>query len=131
MAETDLTALFDGDVKSAVRTASIVDDQYLCVIDRITAPDRKPATIRWTLVTPAAVKAVADGFELTQGEVVMKLHTDGAAVSYKSWPVDRGARGIFPEAFDRLCDGTALIGYEITVPAGKTFELTTTLKRII
>lgn len=131
VAETDLTAIFDGDVKSAVRTAAIVDGEYLRVTDRITAPDRKPATVRWTLVTPAAVKAVADGFELTQGEVVMKLHTDGAAVSYKNWPVDREARGLFPEAFDRLCDGTALIGYEITVPAGKTLELTTTLKRVI
>lgn len=59
----------------------------------------------------------------------MKLHTDGAAVSYKNWPVDREARGIFPEAFDSLCKGSAIIGYEITVPTGKTFELTTTLKR--
>ena len=129
VAETDLTALFGDDVKSAVRTASLVDGKYLRVTDRITAPDRKPALVRWTLVTPAAVKAVADGFELTQGDVVMKLHTDGAAVSYKSWPVDRAARGICPEAFDRLCDGTALIGYEITVPAGKTVELTTTLRK--
>ena len=60
----------------------------------------------------------------------MKLHTDGAKVSYQNWPVDRDARGLYPEAFDRLCDGTALIGYEITVPAGKAVELTTTLKRV-
>ena len=53
-----------------------------------------------------------------------------AAVSYRNWPVSREARGLFPEAFDRLCDGTSLIGYEILVPAGKTLELTTTLKRI-
>lgn len=130
VAETDLTALFGGDVKSAVRTASIVDGEYLRITDRVTAPDRKPTSVRWTMVTPAAVKAVPDGFELTQGDVVMKLHTDGASVSYRSWPVDRKARGIFPEAFDRLCSGTALIGYEITVPAGKTLELTTTLRRI-
>ena len=129
VAETELTALFGDDVESVVRTAAIVDGEYLRVTDRITAPDHKPAVVRWTMVTPAAVKALPDGFELTQGDVVMKLHTDGAAVSYKNWPVDREARGIFPEAFDSLCKGSAIIGYEITVPAGKTFELTTTLKR--
>ncbi|MBQ9889696.1 MAG: heparinase II/III family protein [Bacteroidales bacterium] len=129
-AETDLTEIFGGDVKSAKRTASIVDGKYLSVTDCITAPDRKGAKVRWTMVTPATVKEVADGFELTQGDVVMKLHTDGAAVSYKNWPVGREARDLCPEAFDRLCDGTALIGYEITVPAGKTVELTTTLKRV-
>ena len=79
---------------------------------------------------PASVKPLEDGFELTQGDVVMKLHAEGAAVSYRNWPVSREARGLFPEAFDRLCDGTSLIGYEILVPAGKTLELTTTLKRI-
>ena len=130
VAETDLTALFGGDVKSAVRKASIVDGKYLSVTDCITAPDRKPAKVRWTMATPATVKAVADGFELTQGNVTMKLHTDGAKVSYQNWPVDRKARGLYPEAFDRLCDGTALIGYEITVPAGKAVELTTILKRV-
>ena len=130
VAEIDLTALFGGDVRSAKRTAAIVDGSYLQVTDRITALERKPAQVRWTLVTPASVKPLEDGFELTQGNVVMKLHAEGAAVSYRNWPVSREARGLFPEAFDRLCDGTSLIGYEILVPAGKTLELTTTLKRI-
>jgi hypothetical protein len=57
---SDISSVYKGQVKEALRGIGIVNQQYVVVQDEITALD-KPATVRWNMLTPAEVKIKDDG----------------------------------------------------------------------
>ena len=125
----DMTSCYFGNVQSAVRTAAIVDNAYLEIRDDLKGGD-KPARIRWTLVTRSEPEFTDDGIILSQGDVKMKLHVDGANVTYKSWPTDVESMGLAGELFTQYTNNSFIVGYEMTLQKNAEVNLVTTLKKI-
>ena len=125
----DITSCYFGNVQSAVRTAAIVDKAYLEVRDNLKGGS-KPARVRWTLVTRGEPEFTDDGIILSQGDVKMKLHAEGAAVTYKSWPTDVDSMGLAGEEFVPFVKGSFIVGYEMTLQKDAEVNLVTTLKKI-
>ena len=125
----DMTSCYFGNVQSAVRTAAIVDNAYLEIKDDLKG-GAKPASVRWTFITKAQPEITADGIVLTQGDVKMKLHAEGAAVTYKSWPTDAKSLGLAGEEVAPHIAGSYVIGYELPLQKNAEVNLVTTLKKI-
>ena len=128
-ATVDLTASYFGAVESVVRTAAIVDKAYLEVKDNLKGGS-KPARVRWTLVTRGEPEFTDDGIILSQGGIKMKLHADGAAVTYKSWPTDEESMGLDGKDFVQLVSGSWIVGFEFDLQKNAEVNLVTTLKKI-
>ena len=125
----DLTSCYFGNVQSAVRTAAIVDNAYLEIKDDLKG-GAKPASVRWTFITKAKPEITADGIVLSQGDVKMKLHAEGAAVTYKSWPTDAKSLGLAGEEIAPTVEGSYVVGYELPLQKNAEVNLVTTLKKI-
>ena len=118
--EMDLTALFP-DLKRAVRKAVIVDERRLLIEDRIVG-GAEAARVRFSMVTPAEVTIVDDStVRLTQKGQSMTMRFRGTQpLSIRTWSTK-------PERdFEPSNEGTVIVGFETTVPAGSedTFEVT-------
>ncbi|MCQ2141054.1 MAG: heparinase II/III-family protein [Bacteroidales bacterium] len=127
----DMTAVFGGDLKQARRGVFVVDEDYLEVADTLAAPSDRSASVRWTLVTPAKVNVRRNCILLTQGDVTLKLHASSpkrVKISYKQWSSDPKDYDYIFSDFDTPIPGTSICGFELTVPAGETVILSTTLK---
>ncbi len=112
-AVTDMTEVYKGSVAKAVRGAGIVDRKYVVIRDEIeTLPEE--TTIRWTMLTPAAVKITGGNkAELTKDGKKLILHVqEPANVTVKTWSTDP------PRDYDAPNPGTALVGFEVKLPAG-------------
>lgn len=120
----DLTSLFGGELREAVRSISLRYDDYLEVKDLLAAPDSAGAVIRWTMVTPASAEITSDGILLHSGGTTMLLEADDS-VKWHIWPVETD-EFIFPVATD---GNITLVGWETYLEAGQEIEVTTTLKR--
>ena len=118
--EMDLTALFP-DLKRAVRKAVLVDGKRLVIEDRVEGGEN-PATLRFSMVTPARVEMV-DGstVRLTQRGKTMLMYFKGSQpCTIKTWSTK-------PErSYEPSNEGTIIVGFEATVPAGgkESFEVT-------
>jgi len=111
-AVTDLSEIYKGSVAKVMRGIAIVDQRYVAVRDEIETLD-SITTVRWTMLTPATIKIVGPGkAELTQRDKKLILQVDGPSnVVMKTWSTDP------PNSYDAPNPGTALVGFEITVPA--------------
>ena len=112
-AVVDMTEVFGGSVASAEREVAIVDGDHVVIRDDIQAGSR-PATIRWNMVTPAMVKITGPGAaELTRNGKTLTLRvSEPSAVTMKTWTTAPA------QAYDSPNPGTAMIGFEVTLPAG-------------
>lgn len=128
-ASFDLTDLFWGDVASAVRTAAIVDGEYLEVKDEVEAFGDAPVRLRWTMVTEAVPEVTQEGILLTKNGITMLLSTSGAEVNYRTWSSDPQDYDSVLKHLDAPNEGTYICGYEVEIPAGEAVPLVTTLKR--
>jgi hypothetical protein len=114
-AVTDLSEIYKGSIAKANRGIAIVDKSYVVVRDEIQTSD-SVATIRWTMLTPATVKITgANSAELTQAgkKLFLKVQTT-AHIIMKTWSTDP------PNSYDAPNPGTALVGFELTLPARYT-----------
>jgi hypothetical protein len=114
-AVTDLSEIYKGSIAKANRGIAIVDKSYVVVRDEIQTSD-SVATIRWTMLTPATVKITgANSAELTQAgkKLFLKVQTT-ANIIMKTWSTDP------PNSYDAPNPGTALVGFELTLPARYT-----------
>jgi len=114
---TDLTEIYKGQVAKAIRGIAIVDKKYVVVRDEIETLDSS-TTIRWTMLTPATVKITGNNSaELTQnGKKLTLLVESTSEVAMKTWSTDP------PNSYDAPNPGTALVGFEIIVPAHTTIS---------
>ena len=111
-AVTDLTEVYKGQIAKANRGIAIVDKSYVVVRDEIETLDSS-TTIRWTMLTPATVKITGTNTaELNQRDKNLILRVEAPSnIVMKTWSTDP------PNSYDAPNPGTAMVGFEITVPA--------------
>jgi hypothetical protein len=117
-AVTDLSEIYKGGLVKSNRGIAIVDKSYVVVRDEIQTPD-STTTIRWTMLTPSTVKITgANTAELTQGSKKLFLQVQSpVAVTMKTWSTDP------PNSYDAPNPGTALVGFEVILPANSKTAL--------
>ncbi|WP_181304542.1 heparinase II/III family protein [Rufibacter sp. XAAS-G3-1] len=121
-AVTNLTEIYKDSVSSASRGVAILEGKYVVVRDEI-ATGQKKTKIRWSMVTPAQVKILADGTaELTQNGKKLTLTAFGPAkINFKTWstaPI---------QDYDAANPGTVVVGFETDLPPSATSALTVLL----
>ncbi|MBC7829506.1 MAG: heparinase II/III family protein [Chitinophagaceae bacterium] len=108
----DMTEVYKGSVGKANRGIAIVDKAYVVVRDEIETLNDM-TTIRWTMLTPAAVKITGPATaELTKDgrKLILKVQSP-VKVTMKTWSTDP------PNSYDAPNPGTTLVGFELTLPA--------------
>lgn len=112
-AVSDLSSLYTG-LSKMERGVAIRDGKYAVVRDELTVSDGQDASVRWSMLTSAAVQAGKDEIVLTQDGKTLCLKVKGpAGLTLKSWSADEGL-----EVWDSPNPGKSKVGFECTVPAG-------------
>jgi hypothetical protein len=121
-AVTDISEVYKGSVVKAKRGIAIINKSYVVVRDEIETLD-SATTIRWTMLTPADVKIIGSNkAELSQGGKKLILQVESPAkVIMKTWSTDP------PNSYDAPNPGTALVGFEVTLPANSKTALNVSL----
>lgn len=121
-ATTDMSPVYRGSLAKAQRGIAIVDQAYVVVRDELeTLPQE--STVRWTLLTPAAVRIIASNkAELTKdGKKLILQVQEPARVRLQTWSTEP------PHDYDAPNPGTTLVGFEVTMPAQAKGALTVLL----
>ena len=118
----DLSEVYKGSVAKVQRGVAIIDNSYVVVRDEIEASPNE-TTIRWTLLTPAQVNITGDNkVELTKNGKKLFLQVEAPAkLAMKTWSTDP------PKDYDAPNPGTALVGFEVIIPANTKTELVVSL----
>jgi hypothetical protein len=121
-ASVDLSELYAGALTTANRNIAIINKESVRVHDEVETA-AEPATVRWTMVTPATVKLVTPNVaELTKDGKTLLVRVDAPAqITLKTWPTDP------VHDYDATNPGTTLLGFEVTVPAKTKATLTVQL----
>jgi hypothetical protein len=109
---TDLSQMYEGQVKSAQRGIAIRNEKYVVIRDEVKTTD-KPVTMRWNLLTAAEVK-IRDGktVELTQkGKKMLLVFDTKANIQIKTWSTTP------QHDYDALNPDTQFVGFEALLPA--------------
>lgn len=109
---TNMTEVYKGSVAKANRGIAIVDQKYVIIRDEIEALDTV-TTIRWTLLTPADVKITGKNKAVLTKDgkkLILQVETP-ATFTMKTWSTDP------PNSYDAPNPGTAMVGFELTIPA--------------
>ena len=124
-----MTDVFGGDLKSAARSASIIDDAWLEIIDELSTDETRPAHVRFTLISQVKPHIGPDGILFNDGKTKMLLSTDAEGAKYMVWssdPKDYDSPTAFGEpAFKK----TWICGYEYDIPAGTAVKVSTMMKK--
>ena len=112
-AVTDLSEIYKGQVAKANRGIAVVDKNYVVIRDEIETLNDATTTLRWTMLTPADAKITGTNkMELTKdGKKLLLLVDAPVPVTMKTWSTDP------PNSYDAPNPGTALVGFEIVLPA--------------
>ena len=106
----DMTEAYKGQLKKAVRGASLLPSGRILIQDELQATDR-PATVRWAMVTPARVDIQSDKAAiLSQKQKTMQFQVvteaDVKLTTYSTKP---------RSSFDADNGDTRMIGFEVTL----------------
>jgi hypothetical protein len=115
---SDISAVYGGQLKKAVRGVAIVDNQYVMVRDEIETHGSE-TVIRWNLLTPATVTITGSNTaELTKNgkKLVLKV-VEPSGITMKTWSTES------PNSYDAANPGTIFTGFEVKIPAGSTASL--------
>lgn len=128
--QLDLTAALAPEVKSAVRTFKLVDEDVLYIIDEITAPADKNAEVQWRMMTKTQVNVEDEREVLSKSGKRMILSAESSdpaiGIEYTKWKAERPAD--WPEGpYDGKNKGYTVAGYKVTIPAGQSVVLITKL----
>jgi hypothetical protein len=109
---TEMTRIYEDQVKTASRGIAIIDKQYVIIRDEIETLS-KETVIRWTMVTSAEVKITGDNTaELTkEGKKLVLKVTSPVKISMKTWTTKP------THDYDAQNPGTTLVGFETTIAA--------------
>jgi hypothetical protein len=110
-AVSDISSLYNGQLKKAVRGAGIKDGKFVVVRDEVETPD-KPAMVRWNLVTPAGVQLGEKGAMLTMDGETLFLKIRGPDnIIMKTWST------ALANDYDAENPGMIMVGFECKLPA--------------
>jgi hypothetical protein len=117
-AVVDLSALYP-DLKKAKRGVTIIADSLVAIKDEFTAAGA-PGLIRWTMLTSARVEILGKRkIRLTQGDEQLMMEVVGRGeIKLRTWSTKS------KNSFDADNSGTTLVGYEISLGAGKSASYT-------
>jgi hypothetical protein len=119
---TDLTSLYSEQLTSARRGVALPEGRYVVVRDELETATQ-PATIRWTMLTPATVTLTGPNTALLtkDGQTLTLRVTEPARITMKTWPTTP------PHDYDAPNPGTALVGFEVELPANTKAALSVLL----
>ena len=120
-AVVDMTHVYEGQLRSAIRTACLDAHDNLTITDRLQVAD-SAAIIAWHMVTPAQATIVDDHtILLTQHGKTMRLQVKHPTrdVEMKVWSNQP------THDYDAPNSGTMRVGFEVHAQAGQTLTLTT------
>jgi hypothetical protein len=117
---TDLTKVYEDQLKSAVRGVAIIDKKFVIVRDEILTQANE-TLIRWTMLTSADVKITGkNSAELTKnGKSLIIKVAEPAEIKMKTWST------VPTHDYDALNPGTIMVGFEAVIPANTraTFQV--------
>jgi hypothetical protein len=115
-ATTDISELYKGQINRAQRGIAIVGGKYVVVRDEIGTSVRD-VNLRWSMLTPATVQILNDSTaELVKDGKKLTLRIQAPLpFQIKTWST------VPPQEYDEKNPGTTLVGFEMKIPAGKTF----------
>lgn len=119
---TDISSVYSGNLKKAVRGIAIVDNKYVTVRDEIETLASE-TIIRWNLLTSAEVTITGSNtVELVKNgkKMILKV-SEPAAVTMKTWST------VPPNSYDAQNPGTIMTGFEAVIPANARAALSVQL----
>ena len=118
-AVSDITSMYDGDIKKAVRGVGIKDQEYIVIKDEVTTTN-KTTMVRWNMVTSAEVELTQNGAVLKKDGKTLFLKVKGPqSIKMKTWETA-------PKTdYDAENPGTIMVGFECKLPANtnESFEV--------
>ncbi|MBL7968513.1 MAG: heparinase II/III family protein [Prolixibacteraceae bacterium] len=112
-AVSDISTVYENQLKSAVRGIAIVDGKFVVVSDELVAPD-KPITVRWTMLTGATPTFGDKSITLTKDDKTLNLMVNTEAkVTMKTWSTTPTT------TYDAPNPGTTLVGFEMQLKPGQ------------
>jgi len=116
---SDISGVYNGQLKSAKRGVALKDLQYTIVRDEIETLD-KTTKVRWQIVTDATVVLGTNQATLTNDGKKLSLKVQGPEnLEMKTWSTAPTTN------YDAENPGTVLVGFECEIPANtkETFEV--------
>jgi len=118
-AVSDISSVYNGQLKKAVRGVAIKDQKYVVVRDEVETL-HKPAEVRWNMLTPANVELSKKGATLSIDGKKVLLKVEGPNnIQMKTWSTAPTTD------YDAENPGTIRVGFTCKVPANaaQTFEV--------
>ncbi len=119
-AVSDISSVYNGQLKKAVRGVAVKDQIYVVVRDELETLD-KPAEVRWNMLTPANVELDKNGAILTINGKKLLLKVNGPDnIKMKTWSTAPTTD------YDAENNGTIRVGFTYEMPANsvQAFEVT-------
>lgn len=116
---SDISTVYNGQLKAAKRGVAIVDEQYVLVQDEVEALDQT-SQLRWAMVTEADVSITAEGASLTKdGQRLYFIVKGPDNLQIKTWSTAPTTD------YDAPNPGTMLLGfdYELSPNSSATFQV--------
>ncbi|QGY42587.1 DUF4962 domain-containing protein [Maribellus comscasis] len=116
---SDITTLYKGQLKKAVRGVGIKEESFVVIRDELETPD-KQIKVRWNLVTPADVELGSHSATLSKDGKKLFLKIKGPEnLKMKTWSTAP------TNDYDAQNPGTTMVGFEVDLPANskETFEV--------
>jgi len=119
---TDLTSLYDGQIRKAERGVAIAEKKYVTVRDEIETLSSE-TTIRWNMLTSADVSITGSNTAVLtkSGKKLTISVKEPASVVMKTWSTEP------THEYDAKNPGTIMVGFEVRIPANSKAALTVLL----
>lgn len=116
---SDISGVYSGQLKKAVRGIAIVNNKFVMVRDEIETTGTQ-SVIRWNLLTSATVEGldVNSAILTKDGKKLYLKVREPQGVTMKTWSTTS------PNSYDAANPGTTFVGFETTVPANTAAALT-------
>lgn len=116
---SDISSVYNGQVKKAVRGVAIKNKEFVVVRDELETLG-KQTLVRWNMVTPATVELSENAATFTVNGKIMTMRVSGPSnVKMKTWST------VPANNYDAENPGMILVGFECEVPANtkENFEV--------
>lgn len=123
-AVVDLSATYAGQLARATRRFQLLPDRSICIEDRLLG-GAQPATVRWGMVTDAALKTEGTRpawLEKNGKRLRLEIAVPGN-LSLESWPANPP-----PGEFDAPNPGVSVVGFTVPVAAAEAVTLRVVLR---
>lgn len=129
-AVVDMTGPMKGQVSRATRTIELVDGTDLVVTDEITALPSLDCELEWRMLSITNATVTEEGITLTKNgrsrTLAMTSSDPSITPEYRKWSTVRPSDWT-PRDWDQAISDRTIVGWSVTVPAGRTVRIVTTL----